>query len=427
MAKALTAAHAAGIVHRDIKPENVMVRHDGYIKVLDFGLAHITLPEAAAAEMVTASRVTAEGTIIGTTPYMSPEQISGALIGPASDIFSMGVVFYEMLAGRLPFAGDSSLVILNAILHEQPVPLGRIKAELPPAFNSIVMSMLEKDRSVRPSAVEVDEALEKILGAGLATPVALVASRRTVGRDAERRALVDAFQGTVSGRGRIATITGEPGIGKTSLVEEVLAEIAVGPHRPVIVRGRCSERLAGGEAYLPILEVLDSLLHGHSMLYGQTGGRYTDMMKSLAPTWFVHVGMLSMESTSAQQLKEDTKIASPERMKRELAALFESISRTRPLVLFLDDLHWADISTVDVLNYLAQRFADLRIFVMATYRSSEMVLSKHPFLAGQPGVADARHAAGVCARFPLASRRRPVSVPRIPRPCAARGIHRRDP
>ena len=182
------------------------------------------------------------------------------------------------------------------------------------------------------------------------------------------------FQGTVSGRGRIATITGEPGIGKTSLVEEVLAEIALGPHRPVIVRGRCSERLNGAEAYLPILEVLDSLLHG------QTVGRFTDMMKTLAPTWYVHVGMLSVESTSAQQLKEDTKIASPERMKRELAALFESISRARPLVLFLDDLHWADISTVDVLNYLAQRFGDLRIFVMATYRSSEMVSGKHPFL-----------------------------------------------
>src|SRR5262245_3704646 len=104
------------------------------------------------------------------------------------------------------------------------------------------------------------------------------------------------------------------------------------------------------------------------------------MMKTLAPTWYVHVGMLSMESVSAQQLREETKIASPERMKRELAALFESISRTRPLVLFLDDLHWADISTVDVLNYLAQRFADLRIFVMATYRSAEMVMNKHPFL-----------------------------------------------
>jgi tetratricopeptide (TPR) repeat protein/type II secretory pathway predicted ATPase ExeA len=376
LAKALATAHSAGIVHRDIKPENVMVRPDGYIKVLDFGLAHITLPEQAASEMETASRVTAQGTIIGTTPYMSPEQIGGKPISASSDIFSLGVVFYEMLGGRLPFTGDSSLAILTAIVNEHPVPLGRLKPELPAALGSLVMSMLDKDRAVRPSATDVDGTLDQILGSAIVmAPVATVAPRRTVGREAERRALLEMFQGTVSGRGRIATVTGEPGIGKTSLVEEVLAEIALGPHRPVIVRGRCSERLNGAEAYLPILEVLDSLLHG------QTVGRFTDMMKTLAPTWYIHVGMLSADSTSAQQLKEDTKIASPERMKRELAALLESISRARPLVLFLDDLHWADISTVDVLNYLAQRFADLRIFVMVTYRSSEMVLGKHPFLA----------------------------------------------
>ena len=380
LAKAMAAAHAAGIVHRDLKPENVMVRHDGYIKVLDFGLAHITLPKAAAAEMETATRVTAEGTILGTTPYMSPEQINGAAVGTSSDIFSLGVVFYEMLAGKLPFTGETSLAILTAILNEHPVPLGRLKPELPPGISSLVMSMLDKDRSVRPTAIELDETLDKIFGGGPVSPIVPAAARKTVGREAERRALVDAFQGTVQGRGRIATITGEPGIGKTSIVEEVLAEIAVGPHRPVIVRGRCSERLAGAEAYLPILEVLDSLLHGHTILHQQTSGRFTEMMKTLAPTWFVHVGMLSMESISAQQLREETKIASPERMKRELAALFESISRTRPLVLFLDDLHWADVSTVDVLNYLAQRFSDLRIFVMTTYRSAEMVMSKHPFL-----------------------------------------------
>ena len=226
LAKALATAHGAGIVHRDIKPENVMVRPDGYIKVLDFGLAHITLPEEAASEMETASRVTAQGTIIGTTPYMSPEQIGGKPISASSDIFSLGVVFYEMLAGRLPFTGESSLTILSAIVNEHPVPLGRLKPELPVALASLVMAMLEKDRAARPSAVEVDDAFDKILGSGsMVAPVTLAAPRKTVGRETERRALLEVFQGTVSGRGRIATITGEPGIGKTSLVEEVLAEI----------------------------------------------------------------------------------------------------------------------------------------------------------------------------------------------------------
>jgi serine/threonine protein kinase len=95
---------------------------------------------------------------------MSPEQIGGKPIAAASDIFSLGVVFYEMLAGRLPFTGDSSLAVLTAIVNEHPVPLGRLKPELPVALASLVMSMLEKERSARPSAVEVDDAFDKILG-----------------------------------------------------------------------------------------------------------------------------------------------------------------------------------------------------------------------------------------------------------------------
>jgi tetratricopeptide (TPR) repeat protein len=374
LARALAAAHAAGIVHRDIKPENVMVRPDGYAKVLDFGVAHMTLSESAASDMETATRVTAQGAIIGTTAYMSPEQIGGTNVGPPSDIFALGVVFYEMFAGRLPFVGESTLGMLNAIVNEHPVPLIRLKPDIPAAVSALVMSMLDKSRTPRPSAPDIDSALDKILGSGVTMAPVAMAPRRTVGRELEHRALLDMFQATVSGPGRVASITGEPGIGKTTLSEEVLAVLGLHPHRPVVARGRCSERLAGAEAYLPILEVLDSLLHG------QTVGRFTEMMKTLAPTWYVHVGMLTMEGPSAQQLREDTKIASPERMKRELAALFECISRARPLVLFLDDLHWADVSTVDVLNYLAQRFATMRLFVMVTYRSSEMVLGKHPFL-----------------------------------------------
>jgi hypothetical protein len=143
----------------------------------------------------------------------------------------------------------------------------------------------------------------------------------------------------------------------------VLAEIAVGPHRPAIVRGRCSERLNGAEAYLPILEVLDSLLHG------QTVGRSTDMMKTLAPTWYVHVGMLSAESTSAQQLREDTKIASPERMKRELAALLKVFPRR---LCCSDDPEWLTFRRW-TSEPPGQRFA-ICAFVLVTYRSSEMVL-----------------------------------------------------
>src|SRR4051812_17003146 len=124
LTRALGAAHRAGVVHRDIKPENVMVRPDGYVKVLDFGLAHRTLPDSmdtvATGEIV--QKMTTEGPIIGTLAYMSPEQAAGHRIDSATDVFSFGVVFYEMLTGRRPFEGAGAISVLHAILNEHPAP-----------------------------------------------------------------------------------------------------------------------------------------------------------------------------------------------------------------------------------------------------------------------------------------------------------------
>jgi len=189
----------------------------------------------------------------------------------------------------------------------------------------------------------------------------------------------------------MAGVVGEAGIGKTSLVEEVLADIERGPYRPVVARGKCSERLAGAEAYLPILEILDRLLHS------TTAGGFVEMMKRVAPTWYVQVAPLSPESAGTSEIREDIKSTSQERMKRELAAYFLDVSRVRPLVLLLEDLHWADASTVDVLNYLAGRFEGMRLLVLVTYRPSDMAVGRHPFLQ----VARQLHAASAFVECPL--------------------------
>ena len=152
IASALTAAHAAGIVHRDIKPENIMLRPDGYVKVLDFGLAKLTEPQPSAVdtEAPTAARVDTEtGTVLGTVKYMSPEQARGLKVDARSDIFSLGVVLYEMVAGQAPFAGATTADVVAAILDKDPPPLARFAPDAPEALLRIIAKALRKDREER--------------------------------------------------------------------------------------------------------------------------------------------------------------------------------------------------------------------------------------------------------------------------------------
>jgi eukaryotic-like serine/threonine-protein kinase len=149
-AGALAAAHQAGIVHRDIKPENIMLRPDGYVKVLDFGLAKLV---EQSAESGIDETDTMPGLLMGTVKYMSPEQARGLSLDARSDIFSLGVVIYEMLAGRMPFEGATNSDVIAALLKEEPPPLSQYVPEVPIELEHIVSKALTKNRAERYQAI----------------------------------------------------------------------------------------------------------------------------------------------------------------------------------------------------------------------------------------------------------------------------------
>ncbi len=368
IARGLRFIHNANIVHRDLKPGNVVLDDAGTPKIGDFGLA----------VAIDRTRLTQESAMLGTANYMAPEQALGGEVTLLADLYSLGAMLYEMVTGRPPFQGSDGTAVISQHISTPPVAPSWLADQCPADLEELILRLLVKDPADRPqSSTEVIEALERIdpnqhapAGSG-AHPLDRIARGVFVGRERELSRLRDAFDQSNAGRGGVALIAGAPGIGKTRLAEELetyarlrgaqsvwgraLETAGVPPYWPWVEAGRAfGEALAGADP-------------SRLRTFVGSGGR--ELARVLPD--------ITLVMPEIEPAPEDESPASQFRLFDAVATFFINASADGPLLMVLDDLHWADEATLQMLLHMAREMRRGRVLIVGTYREDEIDLA-HP-------------------------------------------------
>jgi serine/threonine protein kinase/tetratricopeptide (TPR) repeat protein len=380
IADALAEAHRLGIVHRDIKPQNIMLTAGDRVKVLDFGIAETT--GLSVSKAVTAGSATVAGAIIGTVRYMSPEQAQGEEPDARGDIFSLGILLYELLAGEHPFARPDARQTLAAILTKEPRSIPS-SSPVPVDLREILWKCLEKDKTRRcQSAGELSSQLRAVaarLGntrepeSGTPIPLppplaAICTDAAFVGRDPELRSLTAAWEHAKSAQRSLVLVAGEPGMGKTRLCAEFACSCAA--EGATVLTGRSDEQaLLPYQPFVEALQCYASMCPQPDLLsqLSEIGGGAE--LRLLLPELVRKVPALP---ALAPMDAEGQRF----RLFETVSAFLAAISRSRPTLLVFDDLHWADQPSLLMLRHLARASGPARLCIVANYRDTEMAPEK---------------------------------------------------
>jgi DNA-binding CsgD family transcriptional regulator len=360
----LEHAHEMGVIHRDIKPGNVWFDKRGTAKVGDFGLAFV----------LNQSRITSAGMILGTTAYMAPEQAVGSPPDARSDLYAFGAMLYELVTGRPPFLGDDAVSVISQHINTAPVAPSWHNPDVPEALESLILRLLAKAPGDRPkSAKDVREELIELasaatLGIGETArsgenPVARLASGVFVGREQELVQLRAGLDHALSGRGRLLLLVGEAGIGKTRTAGELATYAQLRGCQ--VLWGRCYEG-DGAPVYWPWIQVIRLYVHD----------RDPEILRSEMGTGGGVIAKVVSEIREQLPDLPEPPDLDPEaarfRLFDSITTFFKSASMHQPLVLVLDDLHWADRASLLMLEFLVRELAGSRILIIGTYRDVEL-------------------------------------------------------
>jgi tetratricopeptide (TPR) repeat protein len=368
ISQALRHAHQHGILHRDLKPGNVWLTHEGVTKLGDFGLA----------SRLQLSEITADNVLVGTVSYIAPEILMGGPPRPQSDLYSLGVLLYEITAGRLPFVGDSVAAIISQHLQDSPVAPSWHNAEIPAALDKLILDLLAKAPADRPESSEnVHRRLEAILSTSDsvrmrrgATSLDRLATGIFVGRGHEIQQLRAGLEDAFAARGKLLLVVGEAGSGKTATVEQLLTYARM--RKAEVLRASCYEG-DGAPAYWPWVQLIRAYVRGRTPI-------------QLLPLMGAGAAVLAQLDTEVRDCLPELPPAPPLepaqarfRLFDSVTSFFKNVGVSQPLVVFIDDLHWADKASLLLLQFLARELHNARLMVVGTYRDVSLATG-HPLM-----------------------------------------------
>jgi tetratricopeptide (TPR) repeat protein len=356
---ALEHAHNQGIVHRDLKPENVVVDPGNRLKLMDFGLAQSM-----------SSRYTGEGVVMGTVFYLAPEQALGGGIDPRADLYSLGVILYELATGELPFIDDNPVAVISQHLHAPVVPPRARNAAIPPALDDLIVRLMSKEPRERPaSAAEVRRGLEDPdildLQAPLKRELSLldrIIRGRLVGREQEVKEAISIWRQAAAGKGgQTLLISGEPGIGKTRLLREVMAHAEVSGGQAHL--GSCYQET--NTPYSAFGQIVRKALRRNAHRELPIPDPVMADLLVLTPGLRVDYPHISSNPPLDPQSEQG-------RLFENVVTFLKLLSEHLPILIAVDDLHWADSGTLSLLRHLARRTQNVRVLLLGTYREVEL-------------------------------------------------------
>lgn len=410
----LNYIHSRHVIHRDLKPANIMLTEHDEVKLMDFGLVKET-------DLIEDS-LTQTGMFVGTVAYMSPEQGLGRSLDHRTDLYSMGVILYEICTGRLPFRGDSILAVFMKHIKESPIPPRVINPDIPSDLEQIILRLLEKQPINRfNSAGELHNALVRIRQQGIQDtegsldqtlsitfqnriasiveqPPVLLAPG-LIGRDRELAKLRERIDCLEDNRGGVVFIEGEAGMGKSAFIQEIAT---IGRLKgAMVLKTVCAEveRFPYGAFLRPLETIADklaSLDDEPAMKFLQGRG---PILASICPR-FLEIPALAGVSPIAQLEPLQHKLRAFDAIK----TLLHNLSADRPVLIVIDDIHWADDLSFELLHYLTRALTDtdpssrMATLIVAAYRSTELQ-ALDTFMKSREGII----ASGDCTEIVLAS------------------------